>query len=155
MKIDSKALTLLIVGLVNSGLSVANGTTYTYTTYDCPSTVRLAPGATVIPKDVPEDYESLVPDSILHLSGYSLFDGPPKDRAQLKSSESSKGGVTTWTLTPGAYPLGVWISCDYAQGLVRIVKRARDPVASCTATSEKVKPYGSLAVRFDCKSNLR
>ena len=151
MKIDSKALTLLIVGLVNSGLSVANGTTYTYTTYICPSTVRLAPGATVTPNDVPEGYESWVSDSIIHLSGYNLFDGPPKDMAQLKGSdESSKGGVTTWTLTPGAYPLGVWISCDYAQGLVRIVRRA-DTVTSCTATAEKVKLYGSLAVRFDCK----
>ena len=146
MKIDSKVFALFLVGLLNPGSSVARDT------YDCPRTVRLASGSSVAPEDVPAGYESWVSDSIIHLSGYNLYDGPPKDRAQLKGSEPSKGGVATWTLTPGKYPQGVWISCDYKGGLVKIVKRAKDPVTFCTAVAtEQAEPYKTIAVRFVCK----
>ena len=142
---DPKVLALLSIGLFNSGLSLANES------FDCPSTVRLAPGSSVVPEDVPAGYESLVPDSILHLNGGGLYDGHPRDRAQLKPGTAG-GGVTTWTLTPGAYPLGIWISCGYGNNVAEIVKRVKDPVTACTAvTTKKKEPYGTVAVRIDCR----
>ncbi len=142
MNIYLKALTLFITGLISSGLCFASDS------YNCPSTVRLASGS-VAPEDLPAGYESLVSSSIIRLSGNNLYDGPPKEGASLKPT-SSKDNVATWIL-PGKYPQGVWISCDYAEGLVKIVARTRDSVTSCVATTEKVKPHNTLAVRFVCK----
>lgn len=145
MKMDLKVLSLFIIGLLTSGLSFASES------FDCPSTVRLAPGASVVPNDVPAGYESLVPDSILHLNGGGLYDGHPRDRAQLRP-DTAGGGVTTWKLTPAVYPQGVWISCGYGNNVAEIVKRAKDPVTACTAvTTKKKEPYGTVAVRIDCK----
>ena len=151
MKIDFKVLALSIIGLLYSGLSFASDT------YNCPSTARLVSGS-VAPEDVPAGYESRVLSSVTHLSGYSLYDGPPENRGQLKG-DYSKGNGTTWVLTPKLhpqlhtplYPQGIWISCDYAGGLVKIAARARDSVTSCVATSKKMEPPFTLAVRFICK----
>ena len=143
MRTDMKLLALSVTGLLYSSLSFASDI------YDCPSMVHLASGS-VAAEDVPAGYESRVLSSITRLSGYNLYDGPPENRGQLKS-DSSKGNVATWVLTPGKYPQGVWISCDYAEGLVKIVARARDSVTSCTATAKKMEPPVSLAVRFVCK----
>jgi len=138
-----KMLALPIIGLLYSSLSFASDI------YECPSMAHLASG-TVAPEDVPAGYESRVLSSVTRLSGYNLYDGPPENRGQLKS-DSSKGNVATWALTPGKYPQGVWISCDYADGLVKIVAKVKDSVTSCTATAKKMAPPISLAVRFVCK----
>ena len=137
-----KVFALLIAIGVNPSVCFANDS------YNCPSTVRLA-SASVASEDLPAGYESLVSNSLIRLSGNNLYDGPPKEGAALKPT-SSKGNVTTWVLA-GEYPQGVWISCDYAEGLVKTVARTRDLVTSCVATTKKVKPHNTLAVRFDCK----
>lgn len=142
MNIYLKTLALFIIGLVDSDLCFASDS------YSCPATVRLASGS-LVQEDIPAGYESLVSSSIIRLSGNNLYDGPPKEGAALKPT-SSKGNVATWIL-PGKYPQGVWISCDYADGLVKIIARTSDSVTSCIATSEKVKPHNTLAVRFVCK----
>jgi hypothetical protein len=142
MSIDMRVLALCSIGLFHSGLSYASDV------YDCPSTVRLA-SASVAPEDVPAGFEPRVSDSIIRLSGNNLYDGPPENRGQLKP-DFAKGDVATWTLTPGKYPQGVWISCDYAQGLVKIVARTKESVTSCSVTTKKVKPYNTLTARFVC-----
>jgi len=137
-----RLVTLLIAIGINPGLCFASDL------YNCPSTVRLTTAA-IAPEDLPAGYEPLVSSALIRLSGNNLYDGPPKEGAALKPT-SAKGNVTTWVL-PGKYPQGVWISCDYAEGLVKTVARTRDSVATCVATTEKVKPHNTLAVRFVCK----
>lgn len=137
-----KVFTLLIAIGVNPSLCFASES------YSCPSTVRLV-SASIAPEDLPAGYEPLVSNALIRLSGNNLYDGPPKEGAALKPT-SYKGNVTTWML-PGKYPQGVWISCDYAEGLVKAVSRTKDSVTSCVATTEKVKPHNILAVRFVCK----
>lgn len=145
MSMGRKALSplLLVAGLVNSTACVASEV------FNCPATVRLA-SATVAAEDVPAGYEAWVSDSIIRLSGNNLYDGPPRYMAQLKP-DFSKGNATTWMLHPGNYPQGVWVSCDYAGGLVTIASRVSDAATSCVATTETVKPHNTLAVRFVCK----
>ena len=142
MNIRLKAKMLFAIGLLNPGLCIASDT------YNCPGTVRLA-SASVVPQDVPVGYESRVSNSIIRLSGNNLYEGPPENGAQLKP-RSTKGNVSTWEL-PGEHPQGVWISCDYAEGLVKIVARISDSATSCVATTERVKPYNTLAAHFVCK----
>lgn len=138
-----KAFLLFVAGLASSTACMAGEV------FVCPATVRLA-SATVAPEDIPAGYEAWVSDSIIRLSGNNLYEGPPKYMAQLKP-ELSKGNVTTWMLHPGKYPQGVWVSCDYAGGLVTIASRVSDSATSCVATTERVKPHNTLAVRFVCK----
>ena len=142
MNIRLKVQLLFAIGLLNSSLCFASGS------YTCPSTVHLASGS-VAPEDVPAGYESRVSSSIIRLSGNNLYEGPPENGAQLKPW-STKGSVSTWEL-PGEHPQGVWISCDYAEGLVKIVARISDLATSCVATTERVKPYNTLAAHFVCK----
>ena len=58
MKIGLKAIALLTVGMFNFGLASARES------FNCPSTVRIAPGAPVVPEDVPAGYESLVSETL-------------------------------------------------------------------------------------------
>jgi hypothetical protein len=105
---------------------------------------------TVEPEDIPAGYKSLVSNSIVRLTGVSMFDGTAEEGAALKpSSFAANGNVITWRLG-GVYDHGKWISCDYANGLIRIVKQASDSVASCTATIKKENPQKTLVAQFSC-----
>jgi hypothetical protein len=117
-------------------------------TYICPATVRLASGV-VVAEDIPAGSESLVSSAIIRLSGNNLYDGPPIEGAVLMPT-STKASTATWVLSD-KHPQGIWMSCDYAEGLVKLVKRAADSVTSCVATTKITKPQNTLETRFACK----
>jgi len=117
-------------------------------TYTCPATVRLASGV-VVAEDIPAGSESLVSNSIIRLSGNNLYDGPPSEGAALMPT-STKANTATWILAD-KHPQGVWMSCDYAEGLVKIIKRTADSVTTCVATTKITKPQNTLESTFVCK----
>jgi hypothetical protein len=144
MNMDLKLSILIVIG------SLSSSSCFSADTYSCPGGVHLASGS-VAADEIPSGYESLVSNSIIRLSGVSMYDGPPKEGAALMpSSSSSKGNVITWKFI-GAYERGKWVSCDYADGLVRIIARTKDPVTSCVAKMRTVKPQGTLTGYFVCK----
>lgn len=117
-------------------------------TFTCPATVRLASGV-VIAEDIPVGSESLFSASIIRLSGHSLYDGPPSEGAVLMPT-SDTANIATWVLM-GKHPQGIWMSCDYAEGVVKIIKRAADSARSCLATTKITKPQHTLETHFVCK----
>lgn len=114
----------------------------------CPESIRVS-SATVTLESVPAGFDVHVPKSLLRLTGFNVYDGPPEQGAALKP-HSEKSGNTLWRFE-GGYPQGVFVSCDYSNGVVRLTRRASDSVASCSAKTEVVKPQRSMKVRFVCK----
>ena len=116
----------------------------------CPGAVHLSSG-TVNPVDVPTDFRPVISKSIERLSGYSVFDGPPEEEALLKPwSSSAKSNRSKW-LFDQSVKYEVWVSCDYADGLIRLVQRVSNPVSACTAISQKIGDPKNLEVRFVCE----
>lgn len=116
----------------------------------CPGSVHLSSG-TVDPLDVPTDFRPSISKSIERLSGYSVFDGPPEEGASLKPwSSSAKTNRSKW-LFDKSVKYEVWVSCDYADGLIRLVQRVSNPVTACTAISQNVGDPKNLEVRFVCE----
>ena len=116
----------------------------------CPDKVRLASGS-VAPEDVPAGYKPFVSDTTVGLTGVTVFDGPPEDGAALKPSAESSNGETIKWLFEGSYEKGKWVSCDYANGLIRLVRQIREPTSSCTATVRRKGPYKTIEAKFTCK----
>ncbi len=116
----------------------------------CPDKVRPS-SVSVAPEDVPQGYKPFVSNTIVRLTGVTVFDGPPEDGAQLKPSFSSSNGETIKWVFEGSYEKGKWVSCDYANGLIRLVKQIGEPTVSCTATVRKTKPYKTVEAKFTCK----
>ena len=117
-------------------------------TYTCPATVYLASGV-VVAEDIPAGSEALVSSAIIRLSGNNLYDGPPSEDAALIPT-STKASTATWVLSD-KHPQGVWMSCDYAEGLVKIIKRTADSVTTCVATTKITKPQNTQETTFVCK----
>ena len=115
----------------------------------CPAAVHLSSG-TVDPVDVPTNFRPFISKSIKRLSGYSVFDGPPEKGAALKPWSSSAKSNRSKLLFEKSVNYEVWVSCDYADGLIRLVQRVSNPVTSCTAISQNVGDPKTLEVRFVC-----
>lgn len=115
----------------------------------CPDKVRLE-SAQVMAADVPEGYLPFVSDSLIRLSGPSIFDGPVEDGAALKPVFSPRPGILKWEFE-GAYEYGKWVSCDYGDGIARLVKRLPDAITSCTATVGRARPHNTTTVKFECR----
>lgn len=115
----------------------------------CPSTIRMASGL-IEPTDVPAGYRPIISNSIERLTGYSIFDGPPERGAALiPSSFSEKSHRSKWVFE-ASIKYEVWISCDYAKGLIRLAKRVKNPVASCTSIVQKETPERPFGVSVVC-----
>jgi hypothetical protein len=116
----------------------------------CKTKVSISNG-TLAPSNLPAGFQLFVPDTPVFLSGVSVFDGPPAEGALLKpTSISPHGESVVWELSPSS-SAGTWISCDYADGLVRLVKKLEQPAADCTATISKTRPPKGIEARFLCK----
>lgn len=118
--------------------------------FHCKDKVRLASG-NIVPDDVPPGYKPFISSMINRLTGVSVFDGPPEDGAVLKPfSVTQKGAQIKWVLE-GPYEKGKWVSCDYADGLIRLVQQIPEPASVCIATIKKIKPYNTLDGMVSCK----
>lgn len=117
---------------------------------ECPETTRLASG-TVSPDSIPAISQALVSNEIVRLSGVSVFDGPPEQGASLKpDTVANKGRDIIWKFE-GDYPQGKFISCDYANGLIRIYSKIADVTVACVSKTEITKSQKILKATFICK----
>ncbi len=120
------------------------------TTTVCPARVHLESGRIAV-TDVPASFKSTVDPMPLLLSGVSVYDGPPEQRAALVPTSGSRtGDRSTWAFA-GSYPDGKWLSCDYANGLVHLAIRVDDASASCDAVATKSGEPRVLRGTFTCR----
>ena len=116
----------------------------------CPATVRLVSGV-VFPEDVPTGFKPIISKSNVRLSGASIFDGPPEQGASLipvNATEESNFGK--WAFY-GDTKENVWLSCDYADGFIRLAKHVNKSVSSCTSIAKQPAPKKILSMRFECR----
>lgn len=104
---------------------------------------------TVDVADLPEGAQALMDRTSVPLSGSNLFDGPPREGAALvPTSTAVRGKTATWVLDM-SNERGYWMSCDYAGGLIRVIRRASDAVRQCEAKTRPLR-HGRLSVQFTC-----
>jgi hypothetical protein len=141
------AASLLLIVSIGAGIVPLSRADETIT---CPKRAEVS-GGTIAGKSAPEGFESfVVPTSVL-LSGVTVFDGPPKDGASLKpTTVSAHGASIKWDLQ-GATDRGTWVSCDYANGLVRLVRKLDQPASVCAATIKKSGSPRMMEASFRCK----
>ena len=118
--------------------------------FHCKDKVRLSSG-NIDAEDVPLGFKPFVSSMVNRLTGVSIFDGPPEDGGILKPlCVTNKDTRIKWVLE-GPYENGIWVSCDYADGLIRLVQRIQEPASVCVATIKKIKPYNTLDAYISCK----
>ena len=123
----------------------------------CPAQVRLNPATATLQASVP-GFAGQVSDQPLPLTGASAFDGPPEEGAALKPAASERGpggpgsshGLTTWRFE-GPYPAGKWMSCDYAQGVARLVLQLPPETARCVARTTMLKNPARTSITLACR----
>jgi len=130
----------------------------------CPAQVRLnAATATVSP--AAPGFTPLVSDAPLPLTGASAFDGPPEEGAALKPASERRGAAGTTTVwrfersSEGSHEVshevsintGRWMSCDYAQGLVRLTAKVHAGTKNCEARTTPAKAAGRVSVLLACQ----
>jgi hypothetical protein len=119
-------------------------------TITCPKRAQVGAGA-IVSENSPDGFEAFVPSTSLLLTGVTVFDGPPKEGASLKPTKISANGASIQWVLEGATEYGTWVSCDYANGLVRLVKKLVQPIAVCSATLTKSGSPRTLEAGFRCK----
>lgn len=103
-------------------------------THTCPAQVRLSQATVAVNPPAPA-FTPLVGDTPLPLTGASAFDGPPEEGAALKPAAERRhatGRSTVWHFE-GRFEAGKWLSCDYAQGLVRLAVAVPAASTRCEA----------------------
>ncbi|MFI8619138.1 STY0301 family protein [Acidovorax sp. NPDC077693] len=118
---------------------------------ECPATVRLT-SPFIQGENLPSGTRILVDTRPLQLTGYNVFDGPPAQGAALiPHTDRPRHGksIATWNFE-GDFPYGKFLSCDYAGGTVRLVKRVNDVVKQCTSQSNVVNAQNPLQIKFQC-----
>ena len=117
----------------------------------CPAHVRLNPATATVSPAAP-GFTPLVSDTPLALTGASAFDGPPEQGAALKPTSERRGaaGSTAVWRFEGSFDAGKWISCDYAQGLVRLTVPVAAATRQCEARTTPAKAAGRATVQLAC-----
>lgn len=116
----------------------------------CPGYLELT-STPLIAAELPPASRALVAPGRVWLSGASLFDGPPEEQASLVPDNAESDGPAQWTLASSAAG-GYWLSCDYADGLVRVTQPVAATVSRCSATVAPANnPAASVTVQFDCQ----
>ncbi len=122
----------------------------------CPAHVQLnaatAKATVTFSADTP-GFTPLVSDRLLALTGASAFDGPPEEGAALKPVTERRGAAyntSVWRFE-GSYDGGKWMTCDYAQGLVRLAVRVEDTAQVCEARATLAKANARVTVALACR----
>lgn len=118
----------------------------------CPTQVRLKPATVVVNPPAPA-FTPWVSDTALMLTGASAFDGPPEQGAALKPASDKRvaGGSTVVWHFEGKFEAGKWLSCDYAQGLVRLAVQVDAATTRCEARTRINKAPARPAVMLACR----
>lgn len=118
----------------------------------CPSHVRLE-SVTLKSTEATEGFSSSTTRTAQRLTGFSLFEGPPEQEGSLKptrTTQSASGETSYWKFDASA-PDGIWMTCDYAQGVVRLATRVSPLASSCEAVAQRRANPTRLEVRFQCR----
>ena len=121
-------------------------------TMTCPSHVKLE-SVSVKTTEATEGFTSSATRTAQRLTGFNLFDGPPEQEGSLKPTRtirSVSGEISYWKFDAGAAD-GVWMTCDYAEGAVRLVARVSPSASSCEAVAQRRANPNRLEVRFQCR----
>ena len=138
---------LLTVALL---LSAASTPTVAQEHIVCPGWVRLAPQETRL-QEVPAGYSLFISGSVVRLSGVSAYDGPPEDGAILKPiTHGSNSAKIEWRFN-GAFDKGKWLSCDFANGLIRLTREIAKQTVTCTAMVSRTEPQKTLEADISCQ----
>lgn len=126
----------------------------------CPASVSLSSGVVAADK-TPRGSQTLISKSPIYLTGVSIFDGPPEQGAALipvseqsqsnnNDSSVSRGSAILWNFEEN-YPQGIYISCDYGKGIVRVFSKIAVAPHACTANVQHLKLHDELKANFSCK----
>lgn len=117
----------------------------------CPASIPVQAGTlTTAPATAAASgMELFVPESLLHLTGVSVYDGPPKEGALLKPVKDN-GSNVLWQLNLAA-GVQAWVSCDYAKGIAKLVKPMPGATQQCSATVTKVPLPIGLKATLRCR----
>jgi hypothetical protein len=123
-------------------------------THTCPAQVRLSQATVAVNPPAP-GFTPLVSDLPLPLTGASAFDGPPEEGAVLKPAAEQRGAAgrsTVWRFE-GRFEAGKWLSCDYAQGLVRLAVAVDAASTRCEALTAATPGPGPArtTVKLACR----
>lgn len=112
----------------------------------CPASI---PAAAVQVHALPGQWTAFTPRP-LALSGAGFLQGPPATLSDLKPYSTIEA-KTTLTLSwkfEGPYREGIWLSCDYAGGVVSLAKRIPDQTRGCSvAYTKHGKSYALADIR--------
>lgn len=108
-----------------------------------------APQASAAAADPSAGLTLFVPESVVHLSGASVFSGPPQEGAVLMPAKDNDREATWLLQLPAG--LKAWVSCDYAKGLVRMVREVPESTRRCTARTTRMPPPKGTAITFTCE----
>jgi hypothetical protein len=98
----------------------------------CPA--RLPVRSTPLGVDsLPPGAQASLADGPVSLSGFSAFDGPPQEGAALRPTSTLDGGQRVHWTWDDAPLRSVWLSCDYAGGLIHLAWPVQQPLRGCTA----------------------
>lgn len=143
------SLLALSLALAGTALPAAANT---HVTHICPAQLRLNSATVTVNPPAPA-FTPSVSDMPLALTGASAFDGPPEQGAALKpvSDKRSAGGSTTVWHFEGSFEAGKWLSCDYAQGLVRLAVQVDAAATRCEARTAAAKAPARVTVTLACR----
>jgi hypothetical protein len=92
-------------------------------------------------------------EAALPLTGGMVFDGPPEQGASLKPEWSDRADMRLrWNLEHLASGKP-WLSCDYAQGALRIAQKAPEGAIRCRAEFRREDRPRRLTGRFICNTS--
>lgn len=97
------------------------------------------------------DFGAITFNTRVWLSGVTLFDGAPSSGASLvPTSVSPKGEVITWKLEKPPEET-TWLTCDYADGVVRLTRNVGPKLSTCTANVKEGAVGSGRTIRMTCK----
>ena len=149
-----RPLALRLWGIALVVASLSSAPSWAADSLSCPPHISLNP-AEVNADSLPARFKPITPPSaqanaVLRLSGLSVYDGPPEEGAVLmpdSGMETRSGQELKWQLNP-AHP--TWVSCDYAQGQVRLATLITGQPRGCTASVKKLGDGDGVEIGVRC-----
>ncbi|SFD74883.1 STY0301 family protein [Paracidovorax konjaci] len=152
MPIGSRRISCAILTSMALFTQASLAATPSPTALACPASIQLS-SAHLEASGLPTGTTLSVDRTPLPLSGSNVFSGPPEQAGALMPTATTKGkggNRAVWEFE-GSYPEGKFISCDYAGGTVRVVRRVDDAAKRCTSTSSTTKNPPALQTQFQCE----
>ncbi|WP_157263451.1 STY0301 family protein [Azohydromonas aeria] len=102
---------------------------------ECPTRIFMDSGQVAL-KDLPTGFVVSTPKSSFLLYSMTVYNGPPEKKSSMAPNLDVRSRDSGWKFE-GDFPEGKWISCDYAEGLIRLAKRLDEPTEQCRGILEQ------------------